>query len=438
VANEEEYEPTFWERVSPQFYGIAVLVMNVAFAVAGLALLYLLYGIFSGQLAVADPKRVLSLVAMARTLFAVGVAVGTFCAAFITYNEESSGYIILGSAAAIGIGIPVAYSTVGGNMSGLGVRAALAALQAGVLVPAVVGGFLVARDVVLRMKDAFTKKAIDQKKMSFGSEAEKERLPLRTSLMAKCWEGPYCREFIRVHCPIFVARQACWRVKRGCYCEEDIVVQASQKAQGVPLQMAPDAKYNFANPPTPGRPAPSPNTLGGIGSNAPPMPISIGPAGTGGLGDVDNGSPVAPGNKAGLAGLGAVGSAPLPITIGDEYHPPQANSRELSSAQKRERCRNCIIYNEHQREKYSILMPVVLIGGILLCVALGGTMRDSIGGAIAGFETMAARLAFSGNAAPKVNRPPAPMEWFLVGAFSLMIVSKMLQILEWACFKVKI
>lgn len=35
---------------------------------------------------------------------------------------------------------------------------------------------------------------------------------------------------------------------------------------------------------------------------------------------------------------------------------------KLTQSQKRERCRTCVIYNEHQRHKYKLLMPTIVLG----------------------------------------------------------------------------
>ena len=44
-------------------------------------------------------------------------------------------------------------------------------------------------------------------------------------------------------------------------------------------------------------------------------------------------------------------------------------NHRLNEKQKAERCRNCVIYNEHQRHKYKALVPAVLIGfGVLYFV----------------------------------------------------------------------
>jgi hypothetical protein len=238
--------------------------------------------------------------------------------------------------------------------------------------PLAVGGLLVLRDLALRMADLVRNRPLDRGSLRYGGAAQAEGAkPTRLAVLGKCWEGPFCRDFVRVHCPIFHARKACWRVRRGCYCEEDIVSTAAAKISGVQLAMAPDPRYNF-------------------GGAAAPAPAAVKPL--------------------------------------------------LTMAQKKERCRNCVIYNEHQREKYQILMPLVILGVGGVCLLLSGALRQYLGVGLSGLEQAMQRLSFggAGSFSFRLGRPPAVVEWIFVGAFIVIIVSKALEALEWAIFKIKV
>ena len=379
---QEEYEPTVWERIEPTLYGISLLVMNVGLVVAGLALAYLVYGLLSGSLAGydalshADRARILGNIALAGNVLKIGLIAAALGAGFGFRNEDSTGYALLGGAVVIGLGIPYAVRTfAGAQTNNAAASAAIASLVNAVYVPAIVGALLVVRDVIVRIVSAVRDKPVKQEEMTYGSGAQQEKLPVRTSLLAKCWEGGFCREFIRPHCPIFLQRKACWKERRGCYCEEDIVSNAAAKVQGIVLDMAPDPKYNFANTALP------------IGQT----------------------------------------------TAGATFRKP-----ELSAAQKRERCRNCVIYNEHQSEKYKILLPAVVLGGLALCVIFAPLMRAAVGGSLTMVQSIFNRASFSVGGATQAVHPGATVEWVFVGAFTVMILSKLLQLVEWACFKAKI
>ena len=205
--------------------------------------------------------------------------------------------------------------------------------------------------------------------MTFGTGAVKENRPTRTSVLGKCWEGPYCRTFIRDHCPIFIKRQACWKNRRGCYCDEDIVSGAAAKVKGVMLEMAPASETNFSTPAT------------------------------------------------------------------------QTNRKvHLTEWQKAERCRNCIIYNEHQREKYKVFMPIVILGTVAGTAAFSQPAFALVKVVITRVDRMVQSLSFG----PTSGTPRHYIDiadwavWSIVLALSVMLISKVLQTLEYLIFVKKI
>ncbi|MES2465368.1 MAG: hypothetical protein V4671_32780, partial [Armatimonadota bacterium] len=397
--------------LGPLTYNIAVLAMNLGFAFALLATAYLIYGLFSGQLAnfatlpQPDRARILHNISLASQMLAGGLGIGSIAAAFVLWGEDFVGYAMVLGSLLIGLGIPQAYTLIGGDReSSKATAQTLSAFPSAMLAPLVIGGILVARDVAYRLIRGFQSKPIKHEKMTYGSGAATETRPMRTSLFAKCWEGPYCREFIRVHCPIYQKRQVCWREKRGCYCEEDIVSGAAARVNGISLDMAPDPKLNFANPPSPvvvaHDPLASPTIqLGGIG----------GAHGSSGMGSGLGG------------GLTLGGQSPIPRKV------------TLTMAQKKERCRNCVIYNEHQREKYKILMPVVLAATVVLCAVFANPLRANIGKMLSSVDGLLGQISFNSggsNAVTNMWQPSAGVEWVLIGALALMLVSKVLQVME--------
>ncbi|MDX1934485.1 MAG: hypothetical protein SFU56_17940 [Capsulimonadales bacterium] len=412
-AEEQSEGRTLWSVLGPTVYNVVALVMNLSFAAAGLAAIYILFGMFSGNLAgvdtlpQADQTRVLGVLGTASQILLWGLMIGSLCVALVLWGEETIGYIMLAGAVGLAFGIPFVFATFGNqSQSGRGLVAALMGFRNAAYVPGVVGLALVIWDIIRRFTSAFRDKQMNPESFTYGNDASAERKPMRTSLFGRCWEGPYCRDSIRPHCPIFQAKKACWKERRGCYCEEDIVTQAAQKVQGIVLGMAPDPQRNYANSPTPGA-APTPMTFSGIG-----------------------GSTAGRGPEMTVGGRGIVG-------IDQEF---SRRRIELTMAEKVERCRNCIIYNEHQAEKYRILLPIVIIGGIALCFFLSGWMKDLISGGFTMADALVSRISFKagGQNTPTFGKPNDIVSWGIVVAVSLMIVSKMLQTLEWACFKAKI
>jgi hypothetical protein len=376
-------------------FSITQVALNLGLAIGVLAALYLLYGaIFGGVAGVdslpkADHNRVIGNVHSASQVMMLGFAVASLCSAFLFFYEELVGYVLVIVSALVAFGIPFGFEQFGGDRSGTGIATTLGAFPPAALVPGAVGALLVLKDIVSRFVRALQNKAVDPAQMKYGASARAEK-PLRTSLLAKCWEGPFCREAIRPNCPIFIAKATCWKQRRGCFCEEEIISAAAGRVNGLVLEMAPTSQYNFANP------GPSAST-------------SVGFSGVGG------------------------GTAP---SITDVVSGPPRKV-PLSDAQKIERCRNCVIYNEHQRDKYRILLPVVLVGMVGLCYLLSGWTRIQLGFVLGNLEGLFHRLSFGNGSSAKINLDSSA-EWALVIAFSVIVISKSLQVLEWAIFEKKI
>jgi hypothetical protein len=361
--------------IHPAVYGVLTIVQGVAFIVAGLAALYLIYGLFFGGLntiagqSVAEKQRVLSNVSAAGQFMTAGLAIGAICTTIIYFTTEIAGYLLLALAALGFLGIPFIYSMTAGDGSnaGVGVAQAFKVFRNAMYVPAAAGAVLVVRDLVVRMINAVQGRHLAQMDLHFGGNATEEKKPVRTSLLGKCWEGSYCREYIRAQCPIFLQRKACWKERRGCYCEEDIIAGAASKASvGVQLEMAPSSLYNFANPTT-----------------------------------------------------------------------TSPTKQHLTDAQKAERCRNCVIYNDHQQEKYKLLVPLILLGTVVLTVLFAVPLRIIVHNAFGSIDSIIEKIAF-GPTKVNIAKPGEMAEWAFIGALGLMGCSKALQLLEWFIFKLKI
>lgn len=364
----------------PTVYGLALLGLRIAVPVAGLAAAYLLFGLLSGQLgqftALPRPERVrvLGNILLAKGALETSLIIAVVLVVYLYWMEETAGYVLALIGAVLLVGIPYvltlfpATQATGQNFA---LRSAAEAFPLAARWAFLGGGILILRDVSLRLSDLLRQRPLARESLEYGGDAQAEvgKRPVRLAVLGKCWEGPYCRDFIRVHCPIFQTRKACWRVKRGCYCEEDIVSNAMRKISGQHLDMAPDPRFNFA------------------------------------------------------------------------HAPAAARKRELTPAQKRERCRNCVIYNEHQRQKYALLMPALIVGVLAAGIVFSPALREYLGLLLGALETLMGRFTFgdtSGGFSFRFGRPSPMVEWVFVGALVVMALSKALQALEWAVFKIKV
>lgn len=366
--DQEQYSRT--GASTPVLLGIVNNVFHICIGVFVLSTAYLLYGVFFGlgDFGSWDRARQVTMMGninLAGNVMLAAAVVGSVCSLVLFWFEETAGYLMALLAGALYFGVPMAFASMGGEPS-VAMRMTVARFPVAALAPALIAVILVVRDLIVRLIRSLDRQSKVASDLQFGNDAKREDRPVRMSLIGKCWEGAYCRDYIRTHCPIFKAKDTCWQRRRGCYCDEEIVNTATKKSRGTVLEMAPNEAQNYAN------------------------------------------------------------STPKKVVF-------------LSDAQKVERCRNCIIYNEHQREKYKILLPVVMLLSVLLCAFLGYEMRDSVGNAMNTIESTVRRFAFTGDptTAIKVAKPNETAIWAFVLAGSIMVIAKIIHALEWAIFEKK-
>jgi len=366
--DQEQYSRT--GASTPVLLGIVNNVFHICIGVFVLSTAYLLYGVFFGlgDFGSWDRARQVTMMGninLAGNVMLAAAVLGSVCSLVLFWFEETAGYLMALLAGAFYFGVPMAFASMGGEPS-VAMRMTVARFPVAALAPALIAVILVVRDLIVRLIRSLDRQSKVASDLQFGNDAKREDRPVRMSLIGKCWEGAYCRDYIRTHCPIFKAKDTCWQRRRGCYCDEEIVNTATKKSRGTVLEMAPNEAQNYAN------------------------------------------------------------STPKKVVF-------------LSDAQKVERCRNCIIYNEHQREKYKILLPVVMLLSVLLCAFLGYEMRDSVGNAMNTIESTIRRFAFTGDptTAIKVAKPNETAIWAFVLAGSIMVIAKIIHALEWAIFEKK-
>ena len=116
--------------------------------------------------------------------------------------------------------------------------------------------------------------------------------------------------------------------------------------------------------------------------------------------------------------------------------------KQLSHAAKSERCRNCIIYNEHQRQKHKALTTVALIGVPALLLWQFPILNAAVNKVLFGLDELTKRFEI-GAAAPTGipalhNSDYALIAWVFVFALGVILLSQVMHVIEYACFKLKI
>ena len=108
---------------------------------------------------------------------------------------------------------------------------------------------------------------------------------------------------------------------------------------------------------------------------------------------------------------------------------------------KAERCRQCVIYNEHQKHKYKLALPMTLIGIGLIYLFLRVPLRDMFVGLLQKTDNAIgkATLREGQNAALQNTSGTMPFFYeFLVICFLLIILAYLLKLMEYLFFRLKV
>lgn len=124
-------------------------------------------------------------------------------------------------------------------------------------------------------------------------------------------------------------------------------------------------------------------------------------------------------------------------------------SNKLTAAQKRERCRKCPIYAQHQRLKYRILMPLAFPAVFALLWVNADRLRQWLVMSVAWLDQMTAELSFkvgerTGGSTPTVipGFQEAFASNFMYWAFMfflyMLLLAWLLRFIEWLTLKVQV
>jgi len=361
----------WWDRASRRVLGLSAPVF-------ALLLLYALSGLWTGawsheamgQMPAARRQVTLENVALVFHALEIAAAVAIASLLVCCARAEGLGYWLLGVAAFFYVGVPFvttqAYLLKHLTQGGPG-QAASAGFQSLAWLPAVPGALWTLVDLGRRLGEAAERAAIGRVNAKYGAgTAVQKSSTQRKVFLGRCWEGPFCKDHIRVHCPIYLKKQGpCWWYKEGCMCEEHIVLQA---------MIAPDWKDKMTR-------------------------------------------------------------ADQALKMG------RAKPQHLSPEAKRERCRNCVIYNEHQRQKYKALTTTALIACpafVLLNIPwLQGLVRQIL----FGLDAATKRFAFGSSPAGLTVLHTGEygfIAWVFLFALGVVLLSQVLKAIEYFCFTLKL
>lgn len=108
---------------------------------------------------------------------------------------------------------------------------------------------------------------------------------------------------------------------------------------------------------------------------------------------------------------------------------------KLGQGERTRECRNCPIFNEHQRQKFQLLNPIVIVAAIAALLAAYPIMQRLYRAAIQGMSSLASRLAYGETLSVSdwISRLDSPAVWvFFYIIVGLLVMSYVLKFVEWA------
>lgn len=396
----------------------------IASAFATVALyIYLLHGLLAGSVdqwasitQQAERLRILGVVegAILWLNILVGMLLVSLC--ILYYDEETLGYSLLVAAIFLYVGVPFLLESIYGDLvTGWTQTNNIAALkihgqfQVVGIMAAIPGAILTVRDLFLRFAEGSSQKRARFRNLRYGTEVEAEP-PVGRALipaLAKCWQLPFCRDFIRVRCPIYHARTRCWRERVGCMCEEKVIRHAMDAMMREADAARSEEPIDFAMP------VPDERRIDLTGN--PVMSEKTVP-------------------------MRKVMAEPKRIPRRQVKIPHNPN---LSMAAKKERCRNCVIYNEHQRLKYQMLAPLIVMVVPALAFLYRGDVSTYLQALLERVDSTLLRLSLHPGArsldlADTLSPSNTVIGYVVVACLVVVVTTMALRTLEHLVFRLKV
>ena len=378
---------------------------------------YLIYGLFVGDVghwAILNHEerlRIGGAVQGAVTYLNVVLGVFLVSVCILYYDEEPIGYILVGGALALYYGLPFLIDAFLPNQisqwtssNNWAAHAIFNQLHVAALMLAVPGGILTVRDLILRIVDGGSRRKEEFTAMQYGGSVQEEEnvgTPI-LGIFAKCWQLPYCRPAIRKGCPIYHARTRCWRERVGCMCEENVIRHAMDALIGKEL----------------------------IKKEQPDVELDSG--GIAGL-TLEKDREAVQEKTTELPAR--VGPPPSPRNVKIPHNP------NIPMRFKVERCRNCVIYNEHQRMKYQFFAPLMVLALPAMTVWQFDAISGWLNGIIHSMDVMMSKLALTQGAqasGASFLATPVAVQYIIIGCLVVIGTTMVLRGMEYVLFKWKV
>jgi hypothetical protein len=116
---------------------------------------------------------------------------------------------------------------------------------------------------------------------------------------------------------------------------------------------------------------------------------------------------------------------------------------KLTPGQKAERCRQCIIYNEHQKHKYQLALPLTALVLIGIYAALHNPLKGMVENMLYNADSQMGKISFDENRNPdsdvtSLKGGVIPYAEIILVAFFLIAFAYIVRVLEYMVFKLKV
>jgi hypothetical protein len=383
------------ERPMTPVDGLLTGALYLALLTNVVCIIYTLWNVWGGTLADphftqtydhADRLRLLGNIHNVDTVILWSSWIAVLCTMFLFYDIAYIGYVLILIAALVNVGVPMLSSyflTLGKSQLTIATDTAISFLANHAFI-ALVGGLpLVILDFVRRILEGVSSARV-RKNVTFkyGKGAIKT-LERRNVFLGSCWNMPYCRQISRGRCPVHAKNQGpCWRKKSGCMCDENVSVIAT----------------------TPGN---WKDTVKNAVSNLDPL------------------------------------EAAKPSSINPLLNfAPTGGRSALTYKEKAARCRDCVIYNAHQEQKYKAVVGVLVAVTAAVIIFFNGPLIEGVSSVYGGLNVALAHFSLASTTAATPagmsGNLDGPVSWFILIVLTVLILSKLLQLAEYLCFTIKV
>jgi hypothetical protein len=367
---------------------------KIAFALVLGLYAYLIYALFAARQATdaAEAAQTVGAVSFWLNLASM-LAISSFT--LLYYEEESLGGWFLVTAVGVAFGLPCGIELLlvsqGGSMQGAVAEKVLATIWMTALILGATGLLLLIRQLVLKIQHHLYGQDLLQVSASLGASSKYGASDL-LGPFAACWQKPICRAGLRNQCVVYHAKARCWKEGIGCICEPNLITTTQTRSPNPSL------------------------TPGGIGF----IPLS------------ELITPAQPASRL----------KPLPARTAKNGIRIPSNPH-LSAAQKRERCRNCVIYNDHQGRKYRLLCAPTTLLAFLIVLWQQENLRGLLQSGLLTAGKTLSQLTFNPNSRIGMELSQAVagsvgIQYVILGCLALILLSLLHQALEYCVFKLKI